>query len=60
MLTLKYLNSYEEFLQGEGLFLCSLGQNNNEFIKNSLLMGSYDKQIFKKEEVIVNIIEFMK
>jgi len=59
-LTLEFMGVYSEFLEDEDLFLFSLDKNNNVFIKESLLMGVYDKQIFKKEKVILKILEFMK
>lgn len=59
-LTIKFMGKYSEFLQDESLFLFSLDNNSTRFIKESLLMGAYDKQIFKKEEVIMRLLEFMK
>jgi hypothetical protein len=47
-LTLKYLGFYSKF-RNEKLFLFSLEQNNTVFIRESLLIGAFDKQIFKQD-----------
>jgi len=50
---------YSNFLNEE-LFLHSLEKNNKNFIEKSLLIGAFDKQIFKEEEVVQKILEFME
>jgi len=50
---------YSKFLDDD-LFLHSLKKNNKQFIQESLFMGAFDKQIFKKKRVVEQIIEYMK
>jgi len=58
-LTLKYLGFYSKF-RNEKLFLFSLQQNNTVFIRESLLIGAFDKQIFKEKSVVEQMLDFMK
>ena len=58
-LALKFMGYYSKFIDKD-LFTYSLEHGNKMFIKESLLMGAFDKQIFKEEEVIGNILQILK
>ena len=58
-LALKFMGIYSRFLNDD-LFLHSLKKNNKQFIQESLFMGAFDKQTFKKKEVVAQIIEYMQ
>jgi hypothetical protein len=51
---------YYSSFRNEELFLFSLEKNNFKFIQQSLLIGAFDKQIFKKGAVVEQILEYMK
>lgn len=59
LLTLDYMGYYGQF-RDQSLFVHSLDKNSYTFIQESLLKGAFDKHIFKKEEVVQKILEFMK
>lgn len=56
-LALAFLGDYSKF-RNQDLFLFSLEKNSQEFIKQSLIMGAFDKDTFKKEEVVEKILEY--
>lgn len=47
---------YSVFLDQE-LLLFALSNNNSDFVRKSLILGAFDKQYFKKEEVVDRIIK---
>lgn len=55
-LCLEYMGHYSMFLNKE-LFLHSLKNNNEEFIRESLLSGAFKKSIFKSEDVVKMMLE---
>lgn len=48
---LEYMGYYNKFLDRD-LFLYSLNHGNRMFLQHALLMGAFDKLIFKDEDVI--------
>ena len=52
----EYMGVYSMFLN-QDLFLHSLKNNNEEFIKESLLSGAFKKSIFKADSVVQTILD---
>ena len=55
-LAIDYMGYYVQFLNTD-LFLFSLKNSNQYFIKTALKMGAFDKQIFKDPEIADKMIE---
>ncbi|CDW78613.1 UNKNOWN [Stylonychia lemnae] len=58
-LALDYMGYYNKFLDKD-LFLYSMNHGNKMFLQHALLMGAFDKTIFKEEEVIGQILVILK
>lgn len=56
-LTIEFMGMYGDVFINKTLFLFSLANNYNLFIQQSLLIGAFDKQIFKSPEVVDKILE---
>lgn len=52
---LDYMGYYSTFLDQE-LLLFALNNNNATFVRKSLILGAFDKQYFKKDEIVIEII----
>ena len=59
-LTIEFMGMYGDVFINKTLFLFSLANNYNLFIQQSLLIGAFDKQIFKSPEVVDKILECLK
>jgi len=58
-LALQYIGYYSQFIDKD-LFLYALNHGNKRFIQHALLMGAFDRVIFKDEEVIQGILAIIK
>ena len=55
---LDFMGYYSTFLDQE-LLLFALNNNNQLFVKKSLIMGAFRKQYFRKEEIVQEIINLI-
>lgn len=53
---LDFMGHYKTFLDQE-LLLFALNNNNATFVRQSLIQGAFDKQYFKKDEIVIEIIQ---
>eukprot|EP00347_Sterkiella_histriomuscorum_P022855 403336899 len=58
-LALDYMGYYDKFIDKD-LFLYSMNHGNKMFLQHALLIGAFDKTIFKEEDVISQILIILK
>ena len=58
-LALDFMGYYSKFIDKD-LFLYSMNHGNRMFLQHALLMGAFDKTIFKEEEVVAQILVILK
>ena len=58
-LALKYMGYYHRFLN-KGLFIYALGNNNIDFMQESLRRQAFDKQMYREDMVVQTMLKFFQ